>query len=106
MEVLRRPPESAQYTSIAFGLRLRDAGLLPSMGSVGDCYDNALCESFFATLETELIDRCRWATHSQARAAVFDYIEVFYNPSRRHSALDYYSPVEYERRYHPLTDVA
>ena len=76
------------------------------MGSVGDCYDNSLCESFFATLETELIDRSRWATHTQARAAVFDYIEMFYNPKRRHSALGYCAPTEYEWRYHPLTDVA
>ena len=110
----RRPPEGtihhsdqgSQYTSIAFGQRLRDAGLAASMGSVGDCYDNALCEAFFATLETELIDRCTWASHNEARLAVFDYIERFYNPKRRHSALGYYSPIEYERRYHPLTDVA
>jgi putative transposase len=71
------------------------------MGSVGDCYDNALAESFFATLECELVDRSRWRTHAEARMAVFDFIEAFYNPRRRHSSLAYLSPAEYERRYHP-----
>ena len=70
------------------------------MGSVGDCYDNALAESFFATRECELIDRCRWATHAEARIAVFDYIEGFYNPRRRHSALGYLSPADFERGFH------
>ena len=70
----------------------------PSMGSVGDAYDNALCESFFATLECELLDRHRFATPAQARLAVFDFIEGWYNPHRRHSALDYLSPEAYERR--------
>jgi putative transposase len=68
------------------------------MGSVGDAFDNALAESFFASLECELIDRSRWRTHSEARMAVFDYIEGFYNPRRRHSALGYLSPTDYERR--------
>jgi len=88
-----------QYTSLAFGRRLREAGIAASMGSVGDAYDNALAESFFASLETELIDRSTWATPSEARLAVFDYIEVFYNRERRHSALGYLSPAEFERRY-------
>jgi putative transposase len=87
-----------QYTSLAFGRRCRQSGLSVSMGSVGDCYDNAMAESFFATLECELIARSRWRTHSEARMAVFDYIEGFYNPRRRHSALAYLSPAEYERR--------
>ncbi len=69
------------------------------MGSVGDCFDNAMAESFFASLETELIDRSVWRTHDEARLAVFDYIEVFYNRVRLHSALDYLSPAEFERRY-------
>ena len=69
------------------------------MGSVGDCYDNALCESFFASLECELIDRSVFRTRAQARAAVFDWIEGFYNPTRLHSALDYLSPMEYERHW-------
>jgi len=69
------------------------------MGSVGDAYDNAMCESFFATLECELIDRRRFQSQAEARMAVFDFIEGFYNPRRRHSALDYASPVEYERKF-------
>ena len=68
------------------------------MGSVGDCYDNALCESFFATVECELLQRQRFATQAEARAAVFSFIEGWYNPHRRHSALGYLSPVEFERR--------
>jgi hypothetical protein len=67
------------------------------MGSVSDAYDNAMCESFFATLECELLDRTRFRTHADARMAVFEYIEGWYNPHRRHSALDYRSPVNYER---------
>ena len=70
------------------------------MGSVGDCYDNALAESFFATLECELVARSRWRTHAEARMAVFDFIEAFYNPRRRHSALGHVSPAESERRHH------
>ena len=67
------------------------------MGSVGDCYDNAMCESFFATLECELLDRVRFRTQSEARIAIFDFIEGFYNPRRRHSALGYLLPIEFER---------
>jgi putative transposase len=88
-----------QYTSLAFGRRCRQAGITLSMGSVGDCYDNAMAESFFATLECELIARSRWRTPAEARMAVFDYLEGFYNPRRRHSALAYLSPAEYERRH-------
>ena len=69
------------------------------MGSVGDAYDNAMCESFFATLECELIDRRRFKSLVEARMAVFDFIEGFYNPRRLHSALDYQSPAEYERKH-------
>ena len=87
-----------QYTSLAFGRRCQQAGITPSRGSVGDCFDNAMAESFFASLETELIDRCCWRTHTEARRAVFDYIEGFSNPRRRHSALAYLSPAEFERR--------
>ena len=94
---MRRPLEPAQYTSIVFGLQCREAGVQPSMGSVGDCYDNAMCESFFATLECELLDRVRFRTQSEARIAIFDFIEGFYNPRRRHSALGYLSPIEFER---------
>lgn len=69
------------------------------MGSVGDCYDNAMCESFFATLECELLDRRVFHTRAQARMAVFEFIEGWYNPHRRHSSLDYHSPLGYERRH-------
>lgn len=97
--VIHHSDQGCQYTSVAFGLRCREVGIKPSMGSVGDAYDNALCESFFATLECELIDRRRFQSQAEARMAVFDFIEGFYNPRRRHSALDYASPVEYERKY-------
>ena len=106
--ILRRRPgpglvhhsdQGTQYTSLAFGARLREAGIAISMGSVGDAYDNAMAESFFASLETELIDRTAWHTADEARRDVFDYIETFYNRVRRHSALGYLSPAEYERRY-------
>jgi putative transposase len=97
-QVIHHSDHGCQYTSIAFGLRCREAGVQPSMGSVGDAYDNALCASFFATLECELLDRRRFVTHAEARLAVFDYIEGWYNPRRRHSALDYLSPLAYEKR--------
>src|ERR1700674_5327759 len=73
--MLRRPFEFTQYTSIAFGQRCSEAGVRPSMGSVGDCFDNAMCESFFATLECELLDRCRFKTQIEARMAIFEFIE-------------------------------
>ena len=76
------------------------------MGSIGDCFDNAMCESFFASLECELIERTRWRMHTEARMAVFDYIECFYNPRRRHSALRYLSPAQFERRTHSQTTAA
>ncbi len=69
------------------------------MGSVGDCFDNALCESFFATLECELIDRTHWETHARAKIDVFDFIEVFYNRRRRHSGLGQISPEKFEQRW-------
>src|SRR5690606_36100396 len=94
-----RSDHGSQYTSLAFGKTLREAGLVGSMGSVGDAYDNAMAESFFATLKTELLDRQRWMTRMQLRAAIFDYIEVFYNRRRRHSALGHLSPIEFERRW-------
>jgi putative transposase len=108
MALRQRRPESVihhsdhgcQYTSIAFGRRCREAGVRPSMGSVGDAYDNALCESFFATLECELLDRVIFKTQAEARMAVFNFIEGFYNPHRRHSSIDYLSPMDYERRYY------
>lgn len=97
-DVIHHSDQGTQYTSIAFGKRCREAGVRPSMGSVGDCFDNALCESFFATLECELLDRRRFRTQAEARMAVFEFLEAWYNPHRRHSALGYLSPAEFERR--------
>jgi putative transposase len=96
-EVIHHSDQGSQYTSIAFGLRCREAGVRPSMGSAGDAYDNAMCESFFATLECELLQRRKFKTKAEARMAVFVFIEGWYNPSRRHSALGYKSPAEFER---------
>jgi putative transposase len=96
--VIHHSDQGCQYTAIEFGRRCREAHVRPSMGSVGDCYDNAMCESFFATLECELLDRVTLRTPADARRAVFDFIEGWYNPTRRHSKLDYLSPVEFERR--------
>jgi putative transposase len=104
--VIHHSDQGSQYTSIAFGNRCREAGLRPSMGSVGDAYDNALCESFFATVECELIDRRRFHSQAEARMAVFTFIEGWYNPRRRHSALDYLSPIDYERRVRSEADIA
>jgi putative transposase len=98
-QVIHHSDQGSQYTSFAFGHRCKKAGIRPSMGSVGDCYDNALCESFFATLECELLDRQRFHTHAQARMEIFIFIEGWHNPRRRHSSLDYLSPMEYERRF-------
>ena len=98
-DVIHHSDQGSQYTSIAFGKRCREAGVRPSMGSVGDAYDNAMAESFFATLECELLDRRRFKTQAEARMAVFEFIEGFYNPRRRHSSLGYLSPVDYERRH-------
>lgn len=89
----------SQYTAMAFGKTLKDAGILGSMGSVGDALDNAVAESFFATLQTELPDRHRWPTRQVLTTAIFEYIEVFYNRKRRHSTLGYLSPEEFEREW-------
>ncbi len=88
-----------QYRSLAFGKTLKESGIMPSMGSKGDPYDNAAAESFMATIKTELIYRNRSKTRDEARLAVFRYIEGFYNPVRRHSALGYKSPAEYESMF-------
>jgi putative transposase len=96
MAALRRPVEPKQYTSIAFGLRCKEVGVRPSMGSVGDWFGNAMCESFFATLECELLAKRRFRNQAEAKMAVFDFIEGWYNTRRRHSSLDYVSPVAYE----------
>ena len=100
--VIHHSDQGSQYTSIEFGHRCREAGVRPSMGSVGDAYDNAMCESFFATLECELLDRCRFRTQAEARTTIFEFIEGFYNPRRRHSSLNYLSPIDYERRHYAM----
>ena len=97
VNVIHHSDQGSQYTSIAFGARCKQAGGRPSMGSVGDAYDNAMCESFFATLECELLDRRKFPTKAEARMAIFEFIEGWYNPGRRHSALGYRSPINYER---------
>jgi putative transposase len=91
--------QGTQYTSFAFGRRLREAGLLPSMGAVGTAYDNAVVESFFGTLKRELLPGRRFPTRTQARSAIFEWIEVFYNRQRRHSTLGQLSPAEFEGDY-------
>ncbi len=101
--VIHHSDRGTQYTSIAFGRRCKEAGVQPSMGSVGDCYDNALCESFFATLECELLDRQVFDSRTQARMGVFEFIEGWYNPHRRHSSLGHDSPLSYERRFAELS---
>lgn len=109
MAVARRRPDNVvvhhsdqgcQYTSYDFAKACRAVGIERSMGSVGDCFDNAMAESFFATLEWELLNRSVFENRSQARMAVFDYIEAFYNPWRRHSSIGNLSPAEHERRWH------
>ena len=95
--IIHHSDQGSQYTSIAFGLRCKHTNVRPSMGSVGDAYDNAMCESFFATLECELIERERFRNQAEARMAVFDFIEGWYNPHRRHSALGQKSPINFEK---------
>jgi putative transposase len=111
MALMTRKPESvihhsdqgSQYTSIAFGNRCKEMGVRPSMGTVGDAYDNAMAESFFASLECELIARRSWKTKTEARLAVFTWIEGWYNPRRRHSGLNYQSPNTFERKQQDKT---
>ncbi len=95
--VIHHSDQGSQYTSVAFGFRCKEADVRPSMGSLGDAYDNAMCESFFATLECELLDRRKFKTKAEARIAIFQFIEGWYNPGRRHSALGYMSPINFER---------
>ncbi|WP_420873173.1 IS3 family transposase [Mycobacterium kubicae] len=113
MARLRRKPvgtvvhsdRGTQYTSWLFGHRLREAGLLGSMGRVASAFDNAMIESFFGSMQIELLDRRTWNTRAELATAIFEYIEAFYNPVRRHSALDYRSPIDYER-HHTTTNTA
>jgi putative transposase len=116
MAVTRRQPGSnstilhsdhgTQYTSWAFGKRLRDAGLPGSMGTVGDCYDNAMMESFWHTMQLELLDTRTWNSREELASAIFEWIECWYNPYRRHSSLGMLSPAEYERRHQEALDPA
>ena len=101
--MLRRPVESAQYTSEDFQRLLSDQGITCSMSRKGECWDNAAMESFFSTLKIERVHRRRYKTRDEVRADVFDYIEQFYNPKRRHSTLNGISPIEFEKRYSGLT---
>jgi len=91
--VIHHSNQGSHYTSVAIGLRCKEMGVRPLMGSVGDCYDNAMCESFFATLEYELLDRRKFRTKAEARVACFEFTEGWYNPSRQHSALGHKSPI-------------
>jgi putative transposase len=95
--VIHHSDQGSQYTSVDFGKRCKDMGVRPSMGSVGDAYDNAMAESFFASLECELIDRRSWKTFAEARLAVFTWIEGWYNPRRRHSGIGQMSPINFEK---------
>jgi putative transposase len=103
--VIHHSDHGCQYTSLLFGAHCQAVGIRCSMGSVGDCYDNAMAESFFATLECELLARQPFRTQIEARTALFEYLEVFYNRQRRHSALGYLSPDTYERRWATQTSV-
>ena len=92
--------QGCQYTAIAFGERCKAEGVRQSMSSVGDCYDNAVCESFFATLECELIEQETFAGQPEAHHSIFRFIEGWYNPDRLHSTIGYLVPVDYEDEYH------
>ena len=92
----------SQFTSWLFGSRLREAGLMGSMGKVASAYDNALMESFWGSMQIELLDRRSWATRAELGQAIFEWIEGFYNPTRRHSALGYLSPIDYEQLHNPV----
>jgi putative transposase len=98
VEVLRRLLEFTQYTSWAFSQRAKASGLVPSMGGVGACFDNAMIESFWSRMQVELLNRRRWRTRIELANAIFEYLEVFHNRQRRHSALGMLSPIEFETR--------
>lgn len=115
MAVARRRPEpglihhsdqGSQYVALGFGQQARDAGIAVSMGSKGDAYDNAVAESFFATIKKELVHRQSWPTRRDLSSAVFEYIEGFYNRHRRHSTLGYLTPEEYEHKQTTTTNDA
>ena len=97
---MRRPVEPKQYTSAQYRGALASLGVTVSMSRKGNCWDNAVAESFFATLKNELVSRRTWRSRAELSRAVFEYIEVFYNRKRLHSALDYRTPAEVEQEYH------
>ena len=104
--VIHHSDHGCQYTALAFGQRCTELGVRPSRGSVGDCYDNAMAESFFATLECELLDRHRFRTHAEAKLAIFRFIDGWYNPHRRHSACGNQAPMRYEKLHATSTSSA
>jgi putative transposase len=95
--LIHHSDQGGQYVSLAFGRAAREAGVAVSMGSRGDAYDNAVAETFFATLKKELVNRRAWPSRLELQSAVFEYIEAFYNRQRRHSTLDMLSPANYEQ---------
>ena len=97
--MLRRPIESGQFTSWAFTQRAIDSGLLPSTGSVGDCFDNAMIESFWSRMQVELLDRKRWHTRIELANAIFEYLEIWHNRQRHHTSLGMLTPIEFETRH-------
>jgi putative transposase len=98
--------QGTQFTSWAFTRRAVDSGLLPSMGSVGDCFDNAVMEAFWSRVQVELLDRKRWSTRLELANAMFEYLEIFHNRQRRHSSLGMLTPVEFEARHRQPTTAA
>ena len=105
-ELVHHSDRGSQYASDAYRTALRDHGIICSMSRKGDCWDNAVVESFFGTLKTELIHRRSWPSRRQVRLAVAEYIELFYNRQRRHSFLGYRSPAEFERMFETEAAVA
>ena len=101
--VVHHSDQGSQYASLAFGKRCQDMGVRPSMGTVGDAYDNAMAESFFATVEREVLHRRRFRSQAEAKMALFEWIEGSYNPRRRHSALGQISPINFEEKRKTIT---
>ena len=102
-ETIIHSDQGTQFTSWAFTRRAVDSGLLPSMGSVGDCFDNAVIESFWSRMQVELLDRKRWSTRVQLANAIFEYLEIFHNRQRRHSSLGMLTAIEFEARHQATT---